>query len=532
MLGRRRATEAQASAVVNERQADELSEPGGPLIEFRSVSKSFGDTQALHEVSFSIARGELLALVGENGAGKSTLLKILSGDQRPDEGSVVVDGEQVDAASPLDARRMGVRVVYQEPELIPTLSVAENLFLDQRRRIVRWSALQRDARSLLQRLGFDDDVDPGAAVEDLAPAQRQLVEIAKAVHSNARVVAFDEPTSALGAREVQRLFSIIEKLRAEGTAVIYVSHRLEEVLALADSIVVLRDGEVVAARPAVDIDERELVRLMVGRPILKVFERPQHRGTVDADISRLQVEGLTTHWLRDVSLDLMRGEVLGVAGLVGSGRSELAKALFGSVAIVSGRVRVDGKPVSLGSPASALAAGICYTPEDRKRDGLVEMRSVRENLTLAALSDVSSGRVMRRKREQALAQGLVRDLAIKLPSLDHPVSALSGGNQQKVVLGRMLARRPRVLILDDPTRGIDVGAKAEIYRLIFRLADDGVSVIFMSSETAELIGVCDRIIVMREGRVAGEVARAEATEEVILSLALPEHSSAASASVG
>jgi ABC-type sugar transport system ATPase subunit len=486
------------------------------------VSKAFENVQALSGVDLEIDGGEVLALVGENGAGKSTLLRVLNGDYRPDGGTLAIEGSPVAFSRPADAHAAGVRVIYQEPEIVPHVSVAENLFIGElpRRagRLVHGAALRRGAQAQIDRYGFHDVLRPGTEGARLNPSQRQLVEILRAIKSNARVIAFDEPTSSLTETEVERLFEIIERLRRDGVAIVYVSHRLNEVLRLADRIAVLRDGHLVDTRPAHGNTGAELMRMMVGRTVSQVF--PDERRS-RAEVA-LRAAGLYSDWLHDISFEVRAGEVLGVAGLVGAGRSELAKAIFGDVRLHAGRVEVGGRQVRLRSPRDAIRAGIGYAPEDRKAEALVLMLGLRENISLASLDRLRRSRFVRRAEERRLVADLVERLEIKTPSLDQEVAKLSGGNQQKGVLARWLARKPRVLLLDEPTRGIDVGAKAEIYRLIDELAAAGMAVVFISSELPEVIGMSDRVIVMQGGRITGALDRQRATEERIIALAMPE----------
>jgi L-arabinose transport system ATP-binding protein len=495
------------------------------LLELRGVSKAFPGVQALDRVDLELRAGEVLALVGENGAGKSTMLRILEGDYQPDEGDIHLHGEWRSLSSPREARSLGVRVVSQEPEIVPDVSVAENIFVGElpRRvgRFVDGRRLQRETRDLLVRYGFQHDLDPGAQGRSLSAPQLQLVEILRALRPGASVIAFDEPTSSLTAEEAERLFGIVRRLRAEGVAVVYVSHRLREVFDLADRIAVLRDGKLVGVRSASETSEPELVRLMVGRPISQLFERGHAESRGD-ESAVLRVDGLCDSLLRDVSLEIHRGEIVGLAGLIGAGRTELAKALFGERRVDSGRVLVGGEEVRIRSPRDAIRAGLAFAPEDRKAEALVLVRSVRENTSLAILDRVRRFRFVRSRQELAIVSELVKRLRVKSPSLAQEVGKLSGGNQQKVVLARWLARQPRVLILDEPTRGIDVGAKAEVYALIRSLAADGVAVLFISSELPEILGISDRILVMREGRITGELPAEGATEEQVLRLGLSE----------
>ncbi len=503
-----------------------------PALELRSITKSFPSVRALSDVSLEVRAGEVLALVGENGAGKSTLLRILSGDHRPDSGELYDAGQPLVFGSPRDAQRAGVRVIYQEPEIAPGISVAENIYLGElpRRfgRFVDWSALSRQTRALLADFGLENALDPLVLAETLGPAQRQLVEILKALKSGARVLALDEPTSSLTDEEVKSLFAAVRRLRGQGLAIIYVSHRIREILELADRVAVLRDGRLVTVRPARDVSQEDIMRLMVGRPPSAIFGRQSH---ARAEVA-LRVETLRTSWLRDVSFEVRRGEVVGIAGLIGAGRTEVAKTLFGCRAIQGGRIVVNGRAFAPRGPRDALRAGICYLSEDRKGEGLVLTQSVRENVSLGILARLTRLRFIRRRAERGLVSRLTTSLSVKTPSIDHGVNTLSGGNQQKVALARWLAHEPRVLILDEPTRGIDVGAKAEIYRLIDRLASDGMAIIFISSELPEVIGVSDRILAMQGGRITGELAAAQASEEAILGLAMADHVSTPRAVVG
>jgi L-arabinose transport system ATP-binding protein len=498
---------------------------GSPLLELIGISKAFPNVQALDDVTLDLRGGEVLALVGENGAGKSTLLRILEGDYHPDQGELRLRGEKRSFASPREARALGVRVVSQEPEIVPDVSVAENIFAGELpRRLGRFfdrRALFRQTRVLLERFGFATDLDPGASGRSLNAAQRQLVEILRALRPGVSVIAFDEPTSSLTAEEADRLFGIVRRLADDGVAVVYVSHRMREVLHLADRIAILRDGKLIAVRDAGATSEPDLVRLMVGREISAFFER-HHAEDHVADEAILRVQGISDELLRDVSLELYRGEVVGLAGLVGAGRTELAKALFGERRIERGRILVDGKEVRIRSPRDAIRAGLAFAPEDRKAEALVLVRSVRENVSLAILDRIRRFRFIRGRQETAIVSGLVQSLRVKTPSIAQEVGKLSGGNQQKVVLARWLARHPRVLILDEPTRGIDVGAKAEVYTLVRRLASDGVAVLFISSELPEILGISDRILVMKAGRITGELPGEGTTEEEVLSLAMVE----------
>ncbi|MFX0579363.1 sugar ABC transporter ATP-binding protein [Nocardia nepalensis] len=484
------------------------------------LSKNFAGVPALREVSLDFPAGAVTALMGENGAGKSTLIRILGGDHRPDGGHLELDGVRLELATPAAARAAGIRVIGQEPEIVPHVSVAENVYLGSlpRRagRLLDRAALRARMRTDLARLGFDRDLDPGALGSKLTAAQRQLVEIMRALTTDAKVIAFDEPTSSLSDHETESLFALIGRLREQGLAVIYVSHRMREIFRLADRVAVLRDGALVGERATDETTDREIVRMMVGRDLSTLFARKHNtpgRVVLDAD-------AVTTDDVREVSLRVRAGEVVALAGLVGAGRSELAGALAGDLPIRSGEVRVDGKKLRLRQPRDAVRAGLGYAPEERKAQALLLHRGVRDNISLAMLDRLRRLRFVRRGAERRLARQYVESLRVRTPSIEQEVRKLSGGNQQKVVLARWLARKPKVLILDEPTRGVDVGAKIEIYHIIEELAESGVAVLVISSELPEVLGLADRIVVMQHGRVTGELDRSEASEEAILALAM------------
>jgi L-arabinose transport system ATP-binding protein len=486
------------------------------------LSKSFAGVPALREVSLDFPAGAVTALMGENGAGKSTLIRILGGDHRPDSGRLELDGAVLEPATPAAARAAGIRVIAQEPEIVPHVSVGENVYLGSlpRRagRLVDRAALRERMRADLARLGFDRDLDPDTLGAKLTAAQRQLVEIMRALTTDAKVIAFDEPTSSLSEHETESLFALIGRLRERGLAVIYVSHRMQEIFRLADRVAVLRDGAVAGVRPTGETTDREIVKMMVGRDLSTLFTRKRNApGRVVLD-----AVAVTTDDVRDISLQVRAGEVVALAGLVGAGRSELAGALAGDLPIRSGEVRVDGKPLRLRQPRDAVRAGLGYAPEERKAQALLLHRGVRDNITLAMLDRLRRWRFIRRGEERRLAERYVAALRVRTPSIEQEVRKLSGGNQQKVVLARWLARKPKVLILDEPTRGVDVGAKVEIYHVIEELAESGVAVLVISSELPEVLGLADRIVVMQHGHVTGELDRSEASEEAILALAMAE----------
>ncbi|MFJ1709933.1 sugar ABC transporter ATP-binding protein, partial [Kitasatospora sp. NPDC088346] len=492
----------------------------------QGVTKRFGAVQALTGVTLDFPGGQVTALMGENGAGKSTLLKILAGDHQPTEGHVVLDGQRVDLRSPAEARAAGIRIIPQEPEIIPHVSVAENVYAGALpratgRRLDR-AELRRRITADLERLGFAGVLDPDLLGSRLTPAQRQLVEIMRALTGEAKVIAFDEPTSSLSEHEVDALFALIRRLRDDGIAVVYVSHRMQEIFQLADRIAVLRDGALVGVQDAATTDDSALVRLMVGRDLSAMFSR-EHVAT---DRLVLDVRHVTTDDVHDISLQIRAGEVVGLAGLIGAGRSELALALAGDLPIHSGTVTLDGKRLRSGNPGEVIRAGLGLAPEERKAQALFLQRSIRDNTSLVVLERLRRLRFVRRGAERDLAQQYTDRLRVRTPSIEHEVRKLSGGNQQKVVLARWLARKPKVLILDEPTRGIDVGAKAEIYQIIADLAKEGVALLVISSELPEVLGLADRVIVMQGGRITGELDRTEASEEAILALAMADDLSA------
>ncbi|OKJ61655.1 sugar ABC transporter ATP-binding protein [Streptomyces sp. CB02261] len=496
--------------------------PPGAGVAVENITKRFGAVQALGGVTLTFLPGQVTALMGENGAGKSTLLKILTGDHQPTEGRVLLDGAPVSFASPQDARKAGIRIIPQEPEIIPHVSVAENVYAGSLprtagRRLDR-AELRRRITADLARLGFEKVIDPDQIGSELTAAQRQLVEILRALTGEAKVIAFDEPTSSLAENEAEALFALIDRLRAQGIAIIYVSHRMKEIFRLADRIAVLRDGASAGVLDAATTTESEVVRMMVGRDLSSLFVRQD----VARDEVVLQLDGVTTDDVSDISLQVRAGEVVALAGLMGAGRSELGLALAGDRPLRSGRITLNGRPLRLRSPKDAIRAGIGLAPEERKAQALFLHRSIRDNTSLVSLERLRRMRFVRRGQEKTVAQEFSDRLRVRTPSIEHEVRKLSGGNQQKVVLARWLLRRPKVLILDEPTRGIDIGAKAEIYRIIADLARDGVALLVISSELPEVLGLADRVVVMQNGRITGELSRAEATEESILNLAMAD----------
>lgn len=490
-----------------------------PVLEIRGVGKAFPNVRALTGLSFDVRRGEVMAFVGENGAGKSTLLKILSGDYRLDEGQVLLDGAEVSRSSPREARRAGFRLVRQEPEIVPHVTAAENIFvgeLPQQRGVVDFRKLRADAQQLLTECGFDGMLDLDAMGVTFSPAQRHIVEIARALKPGVKVIAFDEPTSSLTADETQRLFELIRKLRDRGLGVIYVTHRLQEVMTISDRIVVLRDGRLIGVKETATTTPDEVVRMMVGRDLSYGFSRAE----TTRDEVVLDVRNLMSRWHHDISFQIRAGEILGFAGLVGAGRTELAKVIFGEYHRRAGEVRIGGQLTHIRSPQDAIRASIGFAPEDRKGEGLILVRSVMENASMAVFSSLSRWGILRNKMMVDTVEPLIKSLEIKTPSLEQEVGKLSGGNQQKVVLARWLAAKPKVLILDEPTRAVDVGAKAEIYRLIDNLAKSGIAIMLISSEMPELLSLADRIVVMQGGTISAPIEKQDASEEAILNHAL------------
>ncbi len=500
------------------------------LLQFERISKRFGGVPVLKEVSLCLPAGQTLGLVGENGAGKSTLMNILGGNLRPDAGRMLLAGQPYAPTGPAEAAAAGVAFVHQELNLFPNLTIAENLFLTRFPRragaLIRRRALREQTARLLREVGLA--AAPETPVEALSPGERQLVEVARALSFEPRLLILDEPTTSLGDRETQHLFGLLERLRARGLTMIYISHTLEDVLRLSDLIAVLRDGELVAHGPCGDFDKARLVSLMVGRE-LKQFYPPRRAQAAGAAADRpavFEVRGVTEPGItRDIHLRILAGEVLGIFGLMGAGRSELARLLFGLDPCAAGEVLVGGAPLNRASPARRIRQGLAFLTEDRRADGLALEASIAENLALVSLRRLArpvSGWLDTAGLREAVAR--IREAVRLTPGArdEAPVKTLSGGNQQKVVFGKWLLARPRVLILDEPTRGIDVGAKFEIYQLIHRLADEGAGVLVISSELEELLGICDRLLVMRRGEIVDELARAEFDRERILRAALHE----------
>jgi rhamnose transport system ATP-binding protein len=486
-----------------------------PIIALREASKSYGAVRAVRDAAIALRPGEVRGLVGENGAGKSTMVRLLAGVTRPDSGSVLVDGEPVDFHGPADARDAGIAVIYQEPTLFPDLSVAENVMmgrqpLSRARRIDR-GALHDQVQGLVDRLGVRLDADQ--PVRGLSIADQQIVEIAKALSFDARVLIMDEPTAALSGPEVERLFGVVRTLREDGAAILFISHRLDEVFTICDTVTVMRDGAVVHDARIADMTPDEMVRRMVGRELSAMFPKQ------DTEVGRpvLKVDRLTREGVFfDVSFEVRAGEIVALAGLVGAGRSEVARAIFGIDRADAGSVEMLGRALPRAKPTAAMDAGIAFVPEDRRQQGLVLDLSIERNATITRMQSLSRAGLIRGRAEAGLAREWATRLQLKFHRLSDPVGFLSGGNQQKVVLAKWLATEPTLLIVDEPTRGIDVGTKAEVHRLMSELAASGLAVLMISSELPEVLGMADRVLVMHEGRLTAELSRDEADEESVM----------------
>lgn len=488
------------------------------ILELKNISKSFSGVEVLHEVSFELRPGEVHALLGENGAGKSTLVKIITGVHQPDHGEILLNGEPVHFGDARESRQAGIAAIYQELSLFPDLDVAENIFAGRQPVTsggrVDWRRLYAEAGKLLDSLGVKLDLKQKA--RNLSIAQQQMVEIARAFSINARILIMDEPTSSLTLHEVDDLFRLVRRLRAEGTAVIFISHRLEELFVLADRVTVLRDGSYVGTRSIQDVTRDELIRMMVGRTITNLFPKQDvAAGEVILNVENLTREGT----FYDVSFALRRGEILGLAGLVGAGRTNVARAIFGVEPATSGKIQLDGRAVRITSPQQAIELGLAYVPEDRQLHGLIPAMPLTPNISLATLHRYAQMGWLRDTRERKSAYEAARQMEVRASSIWQLARELSGGNQQKVVLAKWLSTHPSILILDEPTRGIDVGTKAAVHGLMSKLAAEGMAILMISSELPEILGMSDRIIVMREGYVTGEFSRAEATQEKIISAA-------------
>ena len=491
-----------------------------PLMSARGISKQFAGIEVLHDVDLDLHNNEIHALLGENGAGKSTFAKIIAGVYRPSRGRLMLNGESVEVPSPIAAQRLGITLIHQEPISFPDLSVAENLVLGRDEGsllgLVPWAAMTGNARRLMELLGVSIDVT--RPMRGLSIADQQMVEIARALVSDSRLIIMDEPTAALTPKEVETLFTIVRRLRDEGRSIVFISHRLEEVRALCDRVTIFRDGAKIATDTIAALSDPDIIRLMIGRPLKEYMHK--QRATI-GDVA-LSVTGLTLPGaFADISFEVRRGEIVGLAGLVGAGRTDVARAIFGVAPALSGEIKVNGKPVTISQPPDAIVLGMAFVPEDRALAGIFRTMPVEQNITAAIPHRIAPQFVIRRAVERALASESVKKLSIRLASLLQPIGELSGGNQQKAVLARWLLTDPGVLILDEPTRGIDIGVKAEFYDMIGDLAAGGRAILLISSELPELLALCDRILVMSEGRLTANLSRAEATPESVMSAAVP-----------
>ena len=488
-------------------------------VQMKDITKRFGGVRALTDVSLNVEKAEIHALIGENGAGKSTLMKILAGAYQKDEGQIFIGGKEAKITSPKDVINLGVSVIYQEFMLAPDLTVAENIFIDKladSSMFINWKTLKRRAKEELIKLGFDD-IDPEEKVGSLSVAYQQIVEICKCLARESKVLVFDEPTAVLTFSETQKLLSIIRNLKKNGVSIIYISHRLEELLEISDHITVLKDGKYVDTVVTSSINKEELVSLMVGREITQLF--PERKAKIGKEI--LKVENLSAgNLVKDVSFSVKSGEVVGFSGLVGSGRTEAMRAIFGADKRKSGTVIYFGEEVNFKNPKEAINKGFGLLPEDRKKQGLLLEQSIRMNTTLASMFKIKKLGVINHKKEKEYVKELLASIATKYGSVEDNVNSLSGGNQQKIALAKWLSADCKCLVFDEPTRGVDVGAKTEIYKIINELASKGVGVIVISSEMSEIIGMCDRAIVMRQGAIAGEVDKSELTENNLIKLAM------------
>jgi rhamnose transport system ATP-binding protein len=502
-----------------------------PLLQLKGIQKRFAGVHALRGVNFEVMPGEIHALLGENGAGKSTLIKTMAGVHKPDEGEIIIAGQSVSFANPREAQARGINVIYQELSLYPELTVAENIFMGHapyRRagliKVMDWQTMNCRAKELLAELDVHD-LDVTRKVGSLNVGNRQRVEIAKALSLEAKLLIMDEPTAALTETDVEQLFRITRLLRKRGVGIVYISHKLVEVFELADRVTVLRDGQYIGTKSVANTTERELISMMVGRTIENLFPKQEAKiGKVVLEIKNLIRQPLT----KNVSFNVRAGEILGIAGLVGSGRSETAQVIFGILPAQSGEILLEGKPVKITRPADAVAHGIAYVPEDRGTQGLIKQMCIRENVSLSVLGELSRSSFIDQAKEKELAQKSIEQFDIRAYGGEQIVNKLSGGNQQKVVLSKWLASNPKVLIMDEPTRGVDVGAKSEIHRLMSKLAAErGLAIIMISSELPEVLGMSDRILVMRSGKIVAEFSREEATQELVGAAMMSEQGKAA-----
>ena len=496
------------------------------LIQARGISKQFASVEVLSDVDLDLYAGEIHALLGENGAGKSTFAKIIAGVHQPTRGTLKLNGETVRIASPMAAQNLGISLIHQEPVSFPDLSVAENIVMGRQGggllARVPWSGIMSEARRYMDMLQVPIDVT--TPMRGLSIANQQMVEIARALASNSRLIIMDEPTAPLTPREVSTLFDIARRLRDEGRTIVFISHRLEEIRTLCDRFTIFRDGAHIKTDSIDNVSDEDIIRLMIGRT-LKRFMR-KHEATIGD--SALEVSGLTLPGVfNDVSFTLRKGEIIGLGGLVGAGRTDVARAVFGVTPATSGTIKVAGHAVSIRQPTDAIALGLAFVPEDRAADGIFSTLSIEHNLSAAVPRKIAPGGIIRRALERSLSNQSVKELSIKLASLNQPIMELSGGNQQKVILARWLLTEPDILILDEPTRGIDIGVKAEFYDMIGKLAESGRAILLISSELPELLSLCDRVLVMSEGRLTADIAREDATQENIMQAAVPRAGAAA-----
>jgi rhamnose transport system ATP-binding protein len=491
-----------------------------PLVSARGISKSFAGVEVLRDVDLDLMPGEIHALLGENGAGKSTFAKIMAGVHRPTRGTLSLNGKRVEIGSPIDAQRLGITLIHQEPISFPDLTVAENLVLGRTGGSsfarVPWAAMTRDANRLMELLGIRMDVTK--PMRGLSIADQQMVEIARALASDSRLIIMDEPTAPLTPKEVETLFVIARRLRDEGRTIVFISHRLEEVRALCDRVTIFRDGNKVATGNIADLDDNEIIRLMIGRPLKEFMHKARATiGDVALEVKNLARQGMFS----DISFEVRKGEIVGLGGLVGAGRTDVARAIFGIAPADSGEILVNGKRVTINQPTDAIALGIAFVPEDRAVAGIFRTLAVEENISAAVPGKIAPAGFIRRALERSMAQDSVHKLRIRLASLRQPIGELSGGNQQKAILARWLLTDPGILILDEPTRGIDIGVKAEFYDMIGELAASGRAILLISSELPELLALCDRVLVMAEGSLTADIPRAQANQEVIMKAAVP-----------
>lgn len=498
-----------------------------PIMKMASVNKSFSGVQVLHNVNIELYKGEVHALMGENGAGKSTLMKIMAGVYRPDSGNILYKDVTADWPSPMTARDEGISVIHQEISLSPNLSIGENILMGtkfprNKLGFIKWNLIYEKAEAILRSIG--STLDPRAKVSALSIAQQQMVEIARALSFNSEILIMDEPTASLTDKEIEKLFVIIDDLKRKGVAIVYISHRMDEIFRISDRFTVLRDGKWITSGPISDTNPDHLVKLMVGREIKDLFQRTYSETAVTAKREPvLELKNISDQkTVKDISLRLYPGEIVGLAGLVGAGRTELIRTIFGISALSGGQIIIEGKPQNIQSPSDAIHYGIAHVPESRKEQGLFPNLSVQENILMAQMHSYRNGGVLQYDQMNKDAEQFIKDLGVKAASKDQNVMGLSGGNQQKVVIARWLSTLPKVLLLDEPTRGVDIGAKTEIHKIISNLAEQGLAVLVVSSELPEILGISDRILVMHEGKIRAELSRQEATQEKIMYYATGE----------